>query len=85
MCPDANSDCDHLFQGGAVDTIVRLPDDVGSPTRMAALSVLTEYSRSVISVRSDALCTRSKSLDQPVQLPQRKRSSKRCEVPLFDA
>ena len=29
MCADANSDCDHLFQGGAVDTIVRLPDDVG--------------------------------------------------------
>ena len=51
MCPDANSDCDHLFQGGAVDTIVRLPDDVGSPTRMSALSVLTEYSRAVSAAR----------------------------------
>ena len=51
MCADANLDCDHLFQGGAVDTIVRLPDDVGSPTRMAALSVLTEYSRAVSAAR----------------------------------
>ncbi|KAH8983480.1 hypothetical protein EDB92DRAFT_1575878 [Lactarius akahatsu] len=29
-CADGNPDCDHLFQGaGAVDTIVRLPDDCG--------------------------------------------------------
>ncbi|KAN0134687.1 hypothetical protein V8E53_007472 [Lactarius tabidus] len=29
VCPDANTDCDHLFQDGAVDTIVRLPDECG--------------------------------------------------------
>ncbi|KAH9975610.1 hypothetical protein BJV77DRAFT_1164270 [Russula vinacea] len=30
MCKDGNPDCDHLFQGGgAVDTIVRLPDGCG--------------------------------------------------------
>ncbi|KAI9437319.1 hypothetical protein H4582DRAFT_339196 [Lactarius indigo] len=28
-CADGNPNCDHLFQGGAVDTIVRLPDDCG--------------------------------------------------------
>ncbi|KAH9016407.1 hypothetical protein EDB83DRAFT_231325 [Lactarius deliciosus] len=29
-CVDGNPDCDHVFQGaGAVDTIVRLPDDCG--------------------------------------------------------
>ncbi|KAH8997662.1 hypothetical protein EDB86DRAFT_3076463 [Lactarius hatsudake] len=28
-CADGNPDCDHLFQGGAVDTIVRLPDSCG--------------------------------------------------------
>ncbi|KAN0134690.1 hypothetical protein V8E53_007475 [Lactarius tabidus] len=29
VCANANSSCDHLFQGGAVDTIVRLPDECG--------------------------------------------------------
>ncbi|KAH9060372.1 hypothetical protein EDB83DRAFT_2520372 [Lactarius deliciosus] len=28
-CADGNPDCNHLFQGGAVDTIVRLPDSCG--------------------------------------------------------
>jgi hypothetical protein len=28
VCNDGNPDCDHLFQGGAVNTIVRLPDSV---------------------------------------------------------
>ena len=32
VCADDNADCDHLFQGGATDTIVRLPDDVRSST-----------------------------------------------------
>ncbi|KAF8266395.1 hypothetical protein EI94DRAFT_1803173 [Lactarius quietus] len=29
VCADENPVCDHVFQGGAVDTIVRLPDDCG--------------------------------------------------------
>lgn len=28
VCADGSPYCDHLFQGGAADTIVRLPDDV---------------------------------------------------------
>jgi hypothetical protein len=44
VCANANSSCDHLFQGGAVDTIVRLPDEVGSPILLSALSILTEES-----------------------------------------
>jgi hypothetical protein len=28
VCDGDNPDCGHLFQGGAMDTIVRLPDNV---------------------------------------------------------
>ena len=28
VCNGDNPDCGHLFQGGAMDTIVRLPDNV---------------------------------------------------------
>ena len=56
-----------------------------SPIRLSTPSVLTEDSRSVTSVRFDALCARSEPLDQPVQFPRRNRSRERCDGPLFDA
>lgn len=35
VCHDPDAGCDHLFQGGAIDTIVRLPEEVrvGSAAR----------------------------------------------------
>ncbi|KAH8985709.1 hypothetical protein EDB92DRAFT_2116659 [Lactarius akahatsu] len=48
-CANGNPDCDHLFQGGAVDTIVRLPD-----TRCWTNQLNTSGSSTVTPRASDA-------------------------------
>ncbi|KAI9452115.1 hypothetical protein BJY52DRAFT_1294619 [Lactarius psammicola] len=55
-CADGNPDCDHLFQGGAVDTIVRLPDGCGPMpfARVARHWTSTPGSPAVTARASDA-------------------------------
>ena len=89
MCADGNPDCDHLFQNGAVDTIVRLPDSVRPlPSPSPRPPLLTEGSFSTSAVQSDALCARSKALDpavQHVRLPRHDCARERRAGPLFGA
>lgn len=41
VCADHNASCDHLFQGGAVGTIVRLPENVRFAFPLGAHSEMT--------------------------------------------
>ncbi|KAH9053109.1 hypothetical protein EDB87DRAFT_291780 [Lactarius vividus] len=53
-CADANPDCDHLFQGSAVDTIVRLPDGCGPMPFARVARYWTNQSNTVTPRASDA-------------------------------
>ncbi len=65
-CPNSSSHCDHLFQGGVVHTVVRLPETVSFLLILAFSSVLThaDCGTTCLAVRSDAFCARSEALDQ---------------------
>ena len=65
-CPNSSSHCDHIFQGGVLHTIVRLPESVSFLLIMEFPSVRThpDCGTTCLAVRSDAFCARSESLDQ---------------------
>ena len=65
-CLDFGSHCDHIFQGGVVHTVVRLPESVSFLLILAFPSVRThpDCGTTFLAVRSDAFCARSEPLDQ---------------------
>ena len=79
VCKDDNPDCDHLFQGGAVDTIIRLPDSVCS-----FLCLVGRSPRQLIgslSVRIDAICARGSASGSSVKFVFCGRVSSPCVGP----
>src|SRR6266404_5609574 len=64
-CPNSSSHCDHIFQGGVLHTLVRLPENVSSLLILAFPSVRThpDCGTTFLAVRSDAICARSEPLD----------------------
>lgn len=64
VCEGNNPDCDHLFQGGAVHTIVRLPDSCGPmPFARVAQHQVLQRNLSSRGVRQNAVAIHTISLD----------------------
>lgn len=65
VCPDANPDCDHLFQDGALDTIVRLPDECGPMpfARIASHWTNQSNTRDAVTTRASDAPVHSLTLD----------------------
>ncbi|KAI9463511.1 hypothetical protein F5148DRAFT_982388 [Russula earlei] len=64
VCKDANPNCDHLFQGGVINTIVRLPDNCGPMpfARVAEHRILSPNSSS-LNGRTDEVAVHALALD----------------------